>query len=173
MSFDRRCAETDRPTSVCRLVTCPLSRSAAASCRFVWRAILWSAWRNAQPDSEYFRPGPKTFGLLFSRLSVQETGSVEAGGTPMAQSGHASRVAGQAGGGCYPGGRGVFRRRVFERAVAVATARAMAESEVMRITKTEMVRVLHAEPAFAEMFIAHLLIRNSRIEEDLVDQLFN
>ena len=55
----------------------------------------------------------------------------------------------------------------------LATARAMAESEVMRITKTEMVRVLHAEPAFAEMFIAHLLIRNSRIEEDLVDQLFN
>lgn len=55
----------------------------------------------------------------------------------------------------------------------LATARAMAESEVMRITKTEMVRVLHAEPAFAEMFIAHLLIRNTRIEEDLVDQLFN
>src|SRR4029079_19176870 len=46
-------------------------------------------------------------------------------------------------------------------------------SEVARVGKAEMVRVLHDEPAFGEMFIAHLLIRNSRIEEDLVDQLFN
>ena len=36
-----------------------------------------------------------------------------------------------------------------------------------------MIRTLHAEPAFAEMFMAHLLTRNGRIEEDLVDQLFN
>jgi CRP-like cAMP-binding protein len=43
----------------------------------------------------------------------------------------------------------------------------------MRVGKTEMIRVLHAEPAFGELFMAHLLTRNSRIEEDLVDQLFN
>jgi CRP-like cAMP-binding protein len=49
----------------------------------------------------------------------------------------------------------------------------MVESEVMRVGKTEMIRVLHAEPAFGELFMAHLLTRNSRIEEDLVDQLFN
>ncbi|MGA8613757.1 MAG: Crp/Fnr family transcriptional regulator [Xanthobacteraceae bacterium] len=55
----------------------------------------------------------------------------------------------------------------------LVTARTMAESEVMRLPKTEMVRVLHAEPAFAEMFMVHLLTRNSRVEEDLVDQLFN
>jgi CRP-like cAMP-binding protein len=55
----------------------------------------------------------------------------------------------------------------------LATARAMTESELMRVQKSEMVRVLHGEPAFAEMFMAHLLTRNSRIEEDLVDQLFN
>jgi CRP/FNR family cyclic AMP-dependent transcriptional regulator len=55
----------------------------------------------------------------------------------------------------------------------LATARAMVESEVMRVGKTEMIRVLHAEPAFGELFMAHLLTRNSRIEEDLVDQLFN
>ena len=36
-----------------------------------------------------------------------------------------------------------------------------------------MVRVLHAEPAFGELFTAHLLTRNSRVEADLVDQLFN
>jgi CRP/FNR family cyclic AMP-dependent transcriptional regulator len=55
----------------------------------------------------------------------------------------------------------------------LATARAMTDSEVMRVGKAEMVRVLHAEPAFAELFTAHLLTRNSRAEEDLVDQLFN
>ena len=55
----------------------------------------------------------------------------------------------------------------------LATARALTESEVMRVQKTEMVRILHAQPTFAEMFMAHLLTRNSRVEEDLVDQLFN
>lgn len=55
----------------------------------------------------------------------------------------------------------------------LSTARAMVESEVMRVGKTEMMRVLHAEPSFGELFIAHLLTRNSRVEEDLVDQLFN
>ena len=54
-----------------------------------------------------------------------------------------------------------------------ATAMAMADSEVLRVCKAEMVRVLHAEPAFSELFIAHLLIRKSKVEEDLVDQLFN
>jgi CRP-like cAMP-binding protein len=55
----------------------------------------------------------------------------------------------------------------------LATAVAMSDSEVVRVGKVEMVRVLHDEPAFGEMFIAHLLVRNSRVEEDLVDQLFN
>jgi hypothetical protein len=36
-----------------------------------------------------------------------------------------------------------------------------------------MLRALHAEPSFAELFMTHLLTRNSRVEEDLVDQLFN
>jgi len=55
----------------------------------------------------------------------------------------------------------------------MATAKAMVESEIMRVNKTEMIRVLHEEPTFGELFTAHLLIRNSRVEEDLVDQLFN
>jgi len=55
----------------------------------------------------------------------------------------------------------------------LATARAMVESEVMRIEKAEMVRVLHDEPSFGERFITHLLTRASRVEEDLADQLFN
>lgn len=37
----------------------------------------------------------------------------------------------------------------------------------------DIIRVIHEEPAFAELFIAHLLKRNARVEEDLVDQLFN
>jgi CRP/FNR family cyclic AMP-dependent transcriptional regulator len=55
----------------------------------------------------------------------------------------------------------------------LATAKAMSESRVVRVGKPEMVRVLHAEPSFAELFMTHLLTRNSRVEEDLVDQLFN
>ncbi len=55
----------------------------------------------------------------------------------------------------------------------LATATSMTDATVMRVEKTEMIRVLHAEPAFAEVFTAHLLTRNSRIEADLVDHLFN
>jgi CRP/FNR family transcriptional regulator, cyclic AMP receptor protein len=55
----------------------------------------------------------------------------------------------------------------------LATAQAMADSAVMRVGKAEMTRVIHDEPAFGELFIAHLLIRNSKVEDDLVDQLFN
>ena len=40
-------------------------------------------------------------------------------------------------------------------------------------SKADITRVIHEEPAFAELFIAHLLARNSRVEEDLVDRLFN
>jgi CRP-like cAMP-binding protein len=49
----------------------------------------------------------------------------------------------------------------------------MTESQVVRVSKAEMLRALHAEPSFAELFMTHLLTRNSRVEEDLVDQLFN
>jgi CRP/FNR family cyclic AMP-dependent transcriptional regulator len=55
----------------------------------------------------------------------------------------------------------------------LATAATMTGATVMRVEKAEMIRVLHAEPAFAEVFTAHLLTRNSRIEADLVDHLFN
>src|SRR5260370_41228494 len=55
----------------------------------------------------------------------------------------------------------------------LSTARPMAESEVMRVSKGEMIRVLHAEPAFGELFTAHLLTRNDQVEEDLGCQIFN
>ncbi len=47
------------------------------------------------------------------------------------------------------------------------------ECSITRITKAEIISVIHEEPAFAELFISHLLARNNRVEEDMVDQLFN
>jgi CRP/FNR family transcriptional regulator, cyclic AMP receptor protein len=55
----------------------------------------------------------------------------------------------------------------------LATATALMECAIMRIPKAEIISVIHKEPSFAELFISHLLARTSRVEEDLVDQLFN
>jgi len=55
----------------------------------------------------------------------------------------------------------------------MATATALMECEIMRIEKGAIIRVLHDEPSFSQMFLAHLLARTIRVEEDLVDQLFN
>ena len=55
----------------------------------------------------------------------------------------------------------------------MATATAMTECEIMRLEKGAIIRVLHDEPTFSEMFVSHLLARTIRVEEDLVDQLFN
>jgi CRP/FNR family cyclic AMP-dependent transcriptional regulator len=55
----------------------------------------------------------------------------------------------------------------------MATATAMAASRIISVEKADMVRELHARPALADRFLRHMLTRNIRIEEDLVDQLFN
>ncbi len=55
----------------------------------------------------------------------------------------------------------------------MATATAMAPSTILAVEKPDMVRHLHASPGFADRFLTHMLRRNIRIEEDLVDQLFN
>jgi CRP/FNR family cyclic AMP-dependent transcriptional regulator len=55
----------------------------------------------------------------------------------------------------------------------LATAAAMTASVIMRLDKAAVVRTLHNEPAFSEMFLSHILTRNARVEADLVDQLFN
>jgi CRP/FNR family cyclic AMP-dependent transcriptional regulator len=57
--------------------------------------------------------------------------------------------------------------------VCMATATTAENSILVRIEKTAMIRVLHDEPAFSELFLAYLLGRNIRIQEDLVDHLFN
>jgi CRP/FNR family transcriptional regulator, cyclic AMP receptor protein len=58
-------------------------------------------------------------------------------------------------------------------ALRIATTTAMEDCLVTVITKAAMLAVLHDQPKFSEMFMAYLLTRNSRIEEDLIDQLFN
>jgi len=55
----------------------------------------------------------------------------------------------------------------------IATTRAMDDCVITRIEKATMIATLHKEPEFSELFMAYLLTRNSRIEEDLIDQLFN
>jgi CRP-like cAMP-binding protein len=55
----------------------------------------------------------------------------------------------------------------------LSTVTALTKCMIARISRADTTRVIHEEPAFAELFIAHLLARNSRVEEDLVDQLFN
>jgi CRP/FNR family cyclic AMP-dependent transcriptional regulator len=55
----------------------------------------------------------------------------------------------------------------------MGTATVMAPTTVLRIGKDEMMRTLHDQSALSDRFIAHMLARNIRIEEDLVDQLFN
>jgi CRP/FNR family transcriptional regulator, cyclic AMP receptor protein len=55
----------------------------------------------------------------------------------------------------------------------VATATALTPSTLLRIDRAEMVQVLHQEKLFSEVFVSYLLARNARVQEDLVDQLFN
>ena len=57
--------------------------------------------------------------------------------------------------------------------VRLETASSLANSTVVCIDKATMIRVLHDEPTFAQLFMTHLLGRNVRIQADLVDQLFN
>jgi CRP/FNR family cyclic AMP-dependent transcriptional regulator len=55
----------------------------------------------------------------------------------------------------------------------IATVTTMADSVIARLEKSAIIQVIHREPAFSELFIAHLLGRSIRVEADLVDQLFN
>ncbi len=55
----------------------------------------------------------------------------------------------------------------------LASASAMTDCVIMRLAKTAIMRVLREEPKFSDMFLSHILARNARVEEDLVDQLFN
>jgi len=66
-------------------------------------------------------------------------------------------------------GEGCLARQSVRRETAVA----LTPATLLAIQKNEMIRVLHAEPTFADLFISHMLERNGRMEADLIDQLFN
>src|SRR5688500_7249534 len=55
----------------------------------------------------------------------------------------------------------------------ISTVAAMVDCSIARLQKAAVIRVLHEEPAFSELFMAYLLARNIRMEADLIDQLFN
>ncbi len=55
----------------------------------------------------------------------------------------------------------------------MASATILSDCSITRLEKAAVIRLLHSQPAFSELFLHHLLSRNIRIEEDLVDQLFN
>jgi CRP/FNR family transcriptional regulator, cyclic AMP receptor protein len=69
--------------------------------------------------------------------------------------------------------RGQAKVALLGRLSASVLSTAMTDCSLMRIDKNSMVEVLHRESAFSEMFVAYLLARNIRYEEDLVDELFN
>ena len=57
--------------------------------------------------------------------------------------------------------------------IRMSTATAISECSIMKLERAAVLRLLHEEPSFSELFVGHLLSRNIKIEEDLVDQLFN
>ena len=70
-------------------------------------------------------------------------------------------------------GRVLRRRCIAGQPLRIATATATEPTSTLAIEKKEMLRVLHAEHEFSDRFVAHMLNRNVRVEEDLADQLFN
>ena len=62
---------------------------------------------------------------------------------------------------------------IADQTLRTATVSAMTDCVIVRLERAAVVQVIHAEPAFSELFIAYLLARAIRVESDLVDQLFN
>jgi CRP/FNR family transcriptional regulator, cyclic AMP receptor protein len=124
-------------------------------------------WTGVQTQRVEYRPGATIFAQGDPATSVLY---VEKGTVRLSVLSHAGKEAVVAvleaghffGEGCLAG-----------QSQRMATATAMAPCSILSVEKQEMVRQLHAEPAFANRFLTHMLTRNIRIEEDLVDQLFN
>ena len=113
-----------------------------------------------EPDATVFAQGDPAASVMY----------VEQGNVRLSVLSHAGKeaviaVLGEAhffGEGCLAG-----------QSLRMATATAMTACTIVVVDKPEMVRRLHARPAFADRFLTHMLTRNIRIEEDLIDQLFN
>ena len=124
-------------------------------------------WQGAQIRRVEFEPGATIFAQGDPSASVMY---VERGTVRLSVLSHAGKEAIVAvldaahffGEGCLAG-----------QTQRMATATAMTPCTIVVIEKQDMVRQLHAKPAFADRFLTHMLTRNIRIEEDLIDQLFN
>ncbi|MGB6945602.1 MAG: Crp/Fnr family transcriptional regulator, partial [Bryobacteraceae bacterium] len=69
--------------------------------------------------------------------------------------------------------RSLAEKRWAGQSVRMASATTLSDCSILRMEKAGVIRLLHAQPAFSELLLHHMLSRNIRIEEDLVDQLFN
>ena len=124
-------------------------------------------WADVQTQRVAYEPGATIFAQGDAAVSVMH---VEKGVVRLSVVSHAGKEAVVAlleadhffGEGCLAG-----------QSHRMATATAMAPCTIVAVEKKEMVRQLHARPAFADRFLGHMLTRNIRIEEDLIDQLFN
>ena len=124
-------------------------------------------WAGTQMQRLEYRPAATIFAQGDPATSVMY---VEQGGVRLSVLSHAGKEAVVAvldiahffGEGCLAG-----------QSQRMATATAMTACTIVVVEKQEMMRQLHAKPAFADRFLTHMLTRNIRIEEDLIDQLFN
>ena len=127
-------------------------------------AIDWTGVRTQRVDYE---PGKKIFAQGEPATSVMY---VDEGTVRLSVLSHAGKEAVIA---VLDGGHFFGEGCLVGQAQRMATASAMAACAIVVVDKQEMVRQLHTEPAFADQFLTHMLTRNIRIEEDLIDQLFN
>jgi CRP-like cAMP-binding protein len=126
--------------------------------------IEWTGLRTQHVD---YQPGARIFGQGDPATSVMYVDSGAVRLSVLSRAGKEAVIAVLDAGHFFGEGclAGQTRR--------MATASAMGPSSVKVVDKVDIVRHLHTKPAFADRFLTHMLTRNIRIEEDLIDQLFN
>ena len=124
-------------------------------------------WRGVRTDRIEYAPGATIFAQGDAATTVMY---VEEGNVRLSVLSHAGKEAVIA---VLNGGHFFGEGCLVGQTQRMATAAAIAPSTIITVEKQEMVRQLHSKPAFADRFLTHMLTRNIRIEEDLIDQLFN
>ena len=124
-------------------------------------------WTGARTERIHYRPAASIFaqGDPATRVMYIERGAVR-----LSVLSHAGKEAVVA---VLENGRFFGEGCLASQPRRMATATAMAPSTIIAVEKDDMVRQFHAQPAFADRFLAHMLTRYTRIEEDLIDQLFD
>ena len=141
-----------------------MSKSKRAQPREVTPVVDWAG---VQTQRAEYAPGTIIFGQGDPAPSIMyvETGAVRL--SVLSHSGKEAVVA------VFDPGHFFGEGCLAGQTLRMATATAMGACTVLTVEKPEMVQQLRARPDFAERFLSHMLTRNIRIEEDLVDQLFN